>query len=402
MRALFYNHTGRSSGAEKVLLLALKHLDRAVISPRVVCPPGDFAREVEELDIPVNHISEFNARITLLPHKLILYTLSLIQTVWALRSEIRLNKTDLVHANSPRGGIVATFATVGMSVPVIWHLHDEFRPHPITTAIRLLIRMCRRCTVIAVSEATAESFVGDTGKLSGRVLVIHNSVDIAAIDQGTDSLSIRNELRLSDNDFLFGIVGQITPRKGQLELIEAFARLAADRPSVKLLVIGSPIFDHDTSYQTSVRQTTGALGLTDRVLFLGHRTDAIDIIKQLDTLVINSKSEAFVLVGLEAMACKTPIIATNVGGTREMIEDCYSGLLIPHGDSGALLSALATMFENKELRNLCVARAREKVEKEFNLDRFISDLHSALITTASNGAISDAPFERPLNAFKIP
>jgi glycosyltransferase involved in cell wall biosynthesis len=400
MKALFYNHTGRASGAEKVLLLALEHLDRTAVEPLLVCPPGELAGSAEKLDIPVKYISELNARITLWPHKLAWYAISLIKTVFALRTEVRRSRCDVVHANSPRGGIAAIFATAGWPLPVIWHVHDEFIPHPITSLIRLLVLVCGRCSVIAVSEATAISFVGKSSKLARRVQVIHNAVDVNGIDKNSSSGSLRQELRLEPNDFLFGIVGQITPRKGQLELIGIFAQAVKEMPAAKLLVIGAPVFDHDDDYHEEVVRLTASLDMTNRVLFLGRRPDAIEIIKQLDTLVINSKSEAFVMVGIEAMACRTPVIATNVGGTREMITHGINGLLLPAGDKEALAAALKQMYADANLRELFVERSRDQVEKELNIDLFVSEFQKTLLNLAPGEVPKAGSIEIPLDAIR--
>ena len=382
MKVLFYNHTGRVSGAENVLLLALQHLDRKVIDARVVCPRGDLSDAVGRLDMPVGNIGELKARFTVSPYRLVLYAASLFQTVLALRREIRAFKAEVVHANSPRAGIAAIFATMGSSLPVIWHLHDEMIPHPITSLIRLLAARSRRCSIIAVSEATALTFANGSSTLKESIRVIHNAVDIRAIDD-TAPVLIREELNLKASDFLFGIVGQITPRKRQLELVNTFANIADEMPFAKLLVIGSAVFNKDAVYQEETVRLTRELDITDRVIFLGHRTDVIGIIKELDTLVINSSSEAFVMVGIEAMACRTAVVATDVGGTREMITDGFNGRLIPAEDDEALRSALLNMYGAKELRELFVARSREKAEKELNVDRFASEFHQALFVAAA-------------------
>src|SRR5437016_13442557 len=100
MRVLFYNHTANVSGAERVLLLALKRLDRSVIEPIAVCPEGELSRECEKLEVPVRTIGELHARFTLRPDKLAIYVLSLLNVVRALRNEIGRARVEAVHANS--------------------------------------------------------------------------------------------------------------------------------------------------------------------------------------------------------------------------------------------------------------------------------------------------------------
>lgn len=386
MRVLFYNHTTNVSGAERVLLLALRRLDRKVIEPVVVCPSGQLERESRDLGISVRMVPELNARFTLRPDRLVIYLLSLLKTITALRNEINRARPDAIHANSIRAGIAALFATVWTGHIVFWHVHDELKPHPLSTAIRLLVRASRRCRVIAVSEATASSFIGIILKptqATEPVIVIHNAVDLDNLDAGGIEQNIREELGFDPDSFLFGIVGQITPRKGQLELVRTFAKAAKHMPLAKLLIVGKPIFNDDNVFHVQVVDATRDLGLADRVKFLGQRSDATRIIKDLDTLVINSSSEAFVMVAIEAMACETPVIATDVGGTREMIRHEFNGWLIDHGDADQLAGALITAYRSKDTRQLFASRSRNIVEERLNAPRFICELQSALRSAGS-------------------
>ena len=383
MRVLFYNHTTNISGAERVLLLALERLDRTLIEPFVVCPEGELSRECIRLEVPVRSIRELNARFTVRPDKLAIYFLSLLKTIGELRNEIIRAEVDAVHANSIRAGIAALFATLWTGHIVFWHVHDELKPHPISTVTRLLVRVFRRCRVIAVSEATASSFRGLTligSRMAKRVMVIHNAVDLENFGNDGKRRQLRNDLGLVQESFLFGIVGQITPRKGQLELVETFAKAAKRMPLAKLLVVGKPIFNDDTIYKSRVDQAVRDLGLTGRVLFLGQRQDAVRVIKELGALVINSSSEAFVMVAIEAMACGTPVIATDVGGTREMIQHQFNGWLIDHGDEDQLYDALITAYRDNESRQLFAERSRSIVEERLNAPRFIREFQSALLS----------------------
>jgi len=385
MRVVFYNHTGHVSGAERVLLLALSRLDKKHFEPIVICPDGDLADKVRALDVPVRKIGELNARFTLRPDRIAGYLSSLIGTARRLRREIRHSQADVVHANSIRAGLAALFATVGTGLPVLWHVHDELKPHPITTAIRTIVLLSRRCRVIAVSHATATAFVGSLLKRLQSIRpveVIHNAVDVAAINASTSGTDLRKELGLSEDTFLFGIVGQITPRKGQLDLVRTFARVAARMPSAKLLIVGKPIFNNDHEYEAQIIKTISSLGLKDRVSLTGQREDALNVIDQLDTLVINSSSEAFVMVAIEAMAVGTPVIATDVGGTNEMIRHRFNGWLVDPGDQKQLEEALITLYENDLQRRLFERRSKAIVDQRLGADRFISEFQYVLMTEA--------------------
>ena len=185
---------------------------------------------------------------------------------------------------------------------------------------------------------------------------------------------IRKELKLRDDEFLLGIIGQITPRKGQLELIKTFAENQKRLPNATLLIVGAPMFNQDHDYLEELKQTIKDLRIEEKVRFLGQRKDVSAIMQAIDVLVVNSKSEALVVVAIEAMACGTPVIATDVGGTREMIENDINGWLVPFGDSEKLADALAECAAEPEMRRAFAIKNQQIVDKHFSAEKFIREI----------------------------
>ena len=228
MKIIFYSHTGKVSGAENILLLLLKSLNRMSFTPKVICPAtGDLAEKVTKLDIPVVKVDELTARFTWRIDQLARYFASFYLVIRQLRSEIINEEADIIHANSVRAGLAIWAASLFTGKKVFWHLQDELPKHPFSTAIRLLVAFSSRIRLIAVSQATAESFRGKLLHYIGKnvpLKVINNAIEIEKFEVDPNNRSkIREELDLSEDEFVFGIIGQITPRKGQLELIETFA-----------------------------------------------------------------------------------------------------------------------------------------------------------------------------------
>ena len=387
MRVLFYNHTGKISGGERVLLLALARLDRTRFDATAVCPAGPLADAIEANGITRIEIDEFTPQMTLRPDRLVVSLVSLAANVISLRSVIRSAAPELIHANSIRAGIAALFASIGTKIPVVWHIHDELKPHPLTSAIRQIARSSR-FRGVAVSKATAITFAGPVRGLN--VAVVHNGVDLSEIDNAP-KVDVRQELGFDAGSFVFGLIGQITPRKGQLELIEAFAKVSPSMPEARLILVGSPMFERDDSYFEQLRMRISQLGLLHRVRFLGQRSDAIGIMKDLNAVVVNSKSEAFVLVAIEAMACGTPVIATDVGGTREMVRNDETGILVPSDDQSRLVSAMKTVYASAEARKRYRTNGRRLVEQYLNTDRFIEELEAVLIKAGPNQSEATLP-----------
>jgi L-malate glycosyltransferase len=379
-RILFVNHTGIVSGAERVLLLILDHLNRDLFEPVVICPEdGPLAELVRERQVPVVAIPSLSARFTWNPFRLVNYLHSYAKVIRAVRNIRHQNKIDLIHANSVRAGLLATFASAGTGIPVIWHLHDMMKHHPLSTTIRWVVTVMPPVLVLGVSRAAAEQFRGWLLRLTGRarIAVLHNPVDSQQFRPDLDERKHTRELLgLRDEQFAFAVVGQITPRKGQLGTIEAFSEVALNVPNAVLFVVGAPLFNQDHEYLENLKSAATRLDLTDRVLFLGQRNDVNALLGAVDGVVVNSRREPFGLIVLEALAAGKPIVATRVDGIPELIEDKVTGLLTVPGDRQALASALRTLCSDPDLCQKLSSKGRALVEKAFDCSNYVRTLET--------------------------
>ena len=379
MKILFYNHTGQVSGAERVLLMILARLDRRGFDPIVICPEqGPLQEMAKDLGVPLETVASLEARFTWRLDALARYCQSFLGLVRQLRRRVVTIKPDLLHANSIRSGLVATAATLGLGTRVVWHLHDLLPRHPLSTAIRIFALLSTRTRMIAVSSTVAGNFRGRWSSLfTDRVSVILNSIDLDKFQlDETSKRAIRKELRFRETDLAVGIVGQLTPRKGQLELLRAFGRAQTKIPSSVLLVVGSPMFNRDHEYLDLLKHTTAELGIGSKVRMLGARNDIAAIMQGLDLLVVNSKAEPFGLVILEAMACGTPVLATAVDGIPELIKHDENGWLVPPLDEAALTEAMVHLCRAPELRARFAKRGKQTVTARFAIGRYITEIQA--------------------------
>ncbi len=381
MKILFYNHTNQVSGAEQVLLLLLGRLAGGRFETELLCPgDGKLSGHARSLGVNCQTVSSLDARFTWRPDRLFKYLLSFFRSVREVRTRVRQSNPDLVHANSIRAGLVISTATLGLRVPVIWHIHDLLPVHPISTMIRLLVLLRPPARVVAVSNASAHRFRGDLlRRFPNRVKVttVYNAVSesIGSVELPPNRIlrsELRKELRVRASDPLVGIVGNLTPVKGQLELITAFANVLQKIPNAVLVIIGSTIFNAEEGYRKRLLAETRALGISSRVKFLGQREDVPAIMSALDLLVLNSKSEACPLVVLEGLAAEVPVLSTSVGGVPELISHSQQGWLVPAGDGEKLASAIVALLEEPQLRAELSANGRRHVESNFTLEKFMT------------------------------
>jgi glycosyltransferase involved in cell wall biosynthesis len=377
MKIVFYNHTGKVSGAERLLLNALMRLDRIEFDRIMMCPAdGPLADFAAADGMAVHTVANLEARFTWRPGACLGYGKSFLKVISDFRRKIIELNPDLIHANSIRAGLVATAASLGLKMKVVWHLHDLLPRHPLSSVIRMVATLSKRSRMIAVSLAIRKNFCGRLSPfLQDRVTVILNAIDLKSFSaSGRDRTEIRHGLGLENDDFAIGIVGQLTARKGQMELLEAFEKLTRKIPRARLLIAGAAIFDHDREYEELLRSTANRLGISDRVIMLGARQDVPEVMRALDLLVVNSRREPFGLVACEAMAVGTPVLATASDGLPEIIDHGRNGWLVSFGDQQQLVDGLAFLAERPELRSELAGAARADVAKRFALDRYLSEL----------------------------
>ncbi len=362
-----------------MLLLILSQLDRGQFQSVVMCPAGALQQLVEEKNVPCVPVESLQARFTWRPDYLLRYLLSFLSVIRNVRAQIRQISPNLIHANSIRAGLVMTAATIGLRVPVIWHLHDLLPHHPISTAIRGFVLTSPRVRLLAVSQATVRRFRGSLLRLFSRRVpgqVLLNCADTAKFQPEAESrAAIRTELAIPAEQFVIGTIGQITARKGQLGLLHAFADVVQEIPDALLLIVGEPLFTAaDQQYFQHLQQTAAELGLISQVRFLGARRDVPAVMQALDLLVVNSLAEPCGLVVLEGMASGLPVIATAVGGNPEMIAHVSSGWLVPAQDNNALAEAIVKLQKMPSLRRQLGMNARLRVKEHFTIRGYMDVL----------------------------
>jgi glycosyltransferase involved in cell wall biosynthesis len=199
---------------------------------------------------------------------------------------------------------------------------------------------------IAVSRSTRAFLVDERFVPETRVRLIWNG---APLDEfapvGRDrALRVRRELGLPDAALVVGTIGRLSAQKGHRFLVDAAARLLARRSDVRVLIVG------DGDLTETLRQQAAGLGIADRIVFTGHRTDIPEILGALDVFCISSLYEGTPLALFEAMAAGRAVVSTSVDGCREVLEDGVSGLLAPPGDAGALAAALERVLADPAFR----------------------------------------------------
>jgi len=220
--------------------------------------------------------------------------------------------------------------------------------------------------VIAVSAHIRDELIR-TGSRPDRVRVIPNGIDDQLFRRvRSDERSIRGHLGISPDQFVIGAVGRLEQEKRFDLLIQAFAALHARRPETILMIVG------EGSWRKPLEDLTQNLQLQSSCRLLGQRLDVVALHHAFDVFIQSSDREGSPNAVLEAMAMETPIIATDVGGTGQLITDNVEGLLVPRGDMVAWVCAIEAVLAHRDdaVRRTVAARAR--VERELSFARRMS------------------------------
>jgi glycosyltransferase involved in cell wall biosynthesis len=294
------------------------------------------------------------------------------RSVRRLISLMRVRQIDLVHANRTLDLGLAGAAARVRGIPVVSSLHwlGRSEDHPEqddtprwTDAKRELTVIANRVLatkIIAVSAAVRESFSGLPGFPADRTVVVHPGLEMRPPISDASALArLRETLGLGQAHPVLLNIGRLVPVKGQRYLIPMMRRVRDRLPDAKLLIAG------EGHLRATLEREIAGAGLSDAIVLLGSRSDVNDLLAVSDALVLSSESEAAPLPPMEAMRACRPVIATDVGGVREIVVDGVTGFVVPRGDAEALAGAVVKMFASPD-----VARQMGEAGRAVGLEQF--------------------------------
>lgn len=285
--------------------------------------------------------------------------------LWAavrLAGWLRRRAVDVIQTHLFDAGVVGLVAArlAGTPLAVLTRHHSTAVVLTGKALPVLIDRICSRWLahrVIAVSDVTRR-FIVEAEKVPSRhVGVVPYSIDLGQYRSAPDARPrLKGEFGLDGR--VVAVVGRLDPLKGHDVLLRALSRVLPSHPDCSLLVIG------DGPERGRLESLRDALGLHAAVRFLGFRRDVPDLLDAADVLVHPSLSEAFCQVLMEAAACGKPIVTTDIGGAREVVEDRANGVIVPPGDEAALAAGIDALLRvDVAERDRMGARGRERVRR---------------------------------------
>lgn len=375
MKILFLDQTAKIAGAELVLLdIAKFYKEQCLV---FLFEDGPFKQLLQQNQIPVIALSSHPIQIR--RESGFIQSLSSLNKFVPLIKEVTQQSCqyDLIYANTLKALVVGAMASILSRRPLVFHLHDILSKEHFSDVNRwVVVRLANQFAsqVITVSQAAQKAFVMSGGR-ADRVEVVYNGFEPERY-QGHESgrFQIRQQLGLGDR-FTVGHFSRLSPWKGQHVLIEALVHCPDD---VTAILAGDALFG-EQEYVQQLHAQVAALGLQDRVQFLGFRSDVPQLMAICDLVAHTSTApEPSARVLVETMLCGRPLAATQDGGTVELVEHGKTGWLIPPGDPEKLAEVIMFCRDQPEQAAAIAHQAQVAASQRFRMTTMTQQIESLL------------------------
>jgi len=391
----------RVGGPQLRVLQVAQQLKERGYETIVALPKGDphFARLLERASIPFYEFDLVRLRRSLDLRLHLRFAARFGSNVAGLRSLIRQEEIGIVHTNGLMN-LQAALAARLEGAPLVWHINDVFTPPFLRAFLVPLVR--RWASRIAVaSRAVADCCFRDRSAVEDRLQLLYAPVDVREFHPGLSGASVRQEFGIASDAPVIGLVANVCPGKGHEYFLDAASLIQRRYPRAKFLVVGGKL-ENRCEFWDALQEQTARLQLERDVVFTGRRSDVPQLLRAMTVCVQASESEACPMAVLEASACGLPVVATNVGGTAEIVDRGVTGILIEPREPAQIARAVLRLLDSPgEARQMGLAGA-ERMRERFSLERCVETharmydavLHRAefsVLPLRSTGALPAVP-----------
>ncbi len=347
---------------ERILTALRKRGDDAiVISPN----EGHFTDRLREKNIPV----------FLIPFRKTYH----INRAFQLARLLKQEKVDLLHTHAMvPTNVLSRLAAKMVGIPCISHIHAEnmFNKNPLIRSYqiwfdRLTSEQCFK--LITVSEATKQSLIQEKIPANHIEVILNGIYRNEVITPQICREDILKKWLIPESHHLIGMVGRLSPLKGLDEFFESMVIVHKQISNTTALIVGEEL-EFNGQYEQKLREQAKRLGLSGNLIFTGYQADSISLINAMDFLVAPSKTEGLPITILEAMSVKKAVVASNVGGIGELVQDEVTGLLVPAGNSNQLAQAILRLLTNKKLIKQMGEQGFLRVKESFTEEKMVNQI----------------------------
>lgn len=356
-----YHYTDMHTGSPRSMIDLAEATDKCLYTPMIMTPrEGEVSAKANRLGITTffGHSTSLSGR----------NFFSFFKGLMWFFFFLRKNNVALIHYNGAGWRESSVLAAKFLNIPVVLHLRNHYSPEDVQGNFNFTIAK----KIIIISESMRHIFQ-EYPDIAKKVVCIYNGIDVQKFAPAPVNLLCN----FSDKSkyFVVGFVGQISHRKGLDLLIKAAPSLIADFPQVRFLIVGADGINEPGLTQSFLEELDQQ-GLSEYFEFLGKRQDIPEIMNFIDLLVVPSRKEPFGKVIVEAMACGKCVIASDVGGIPEIIDDGKNGFIFPSEDYMKLSEILRNAIADKELRESVAANGLSSSRSRFSTDALIGNVQN--------------------------
>lgn len=361
-------------GAQDYMLMIVKGLDQSVFEPVIAARcEGEWVEVVKSLPgIEVYDISNLRREVAPLRD---------IASIYEIRRFCREQKIDILHTHSSKPGVVGRLGGYFAGIPTVHTIHGfsfhDFMPKWKKHIFVFIERFMSRFTTFLLLYSHGNKLTAERLGISARkaILTFYYGVDYSPFVPENNRSQFRQSLGISPADYVIGFTGRFSEQKGLHVLVEAFAKIHADFPETRLLLVG------DGHLRKRLEAQADDLGIRDSLLITGFRSDVSKILSAMDLFVMTSLWEGLSRSLAEAMYAKLPIVATDVGGTSDAIRNNDTGWLIPPNDVPATESSMRYAIQHPDIAKRYAEAGYQWARTTFNLNTMhekMADLYLSL------------------------
>lgn len=284
------------------------------------------------------------------------------RTALLIREFTKNEQVDIVHSHGYKSNFYALVATSRLTPKIATNhnwLTDNWRLKIYCLLDSMWIR--RFDHIVAVSDKIKDEMI-NKGVPPGRISVIDNGIDLERFEGQRNAETVKKDLGINEGDVVIGTIGNLNREKGHVYLLEAAKEVVQKYDSVKFLLIG------DGELRQMLEKKVKNVGLDKHVIFTGIRNDIPELLSLLDIFVLASIREGLPMALLEAMASKTPVVASKVGGIPGLIEDRVSGILVEPKDIKGIAHGIMYLIKNPAKANILKKNALERIVNGYSSD----------------------------------
>jgi L-malate glycosyltransferase len=359
-------------GTERQFVYLAKGLDKSRFDIRVGClsKKGEFLRDIESMNLPV---AEYPIKS--------LYSPRMLQRQWLFARDLRRQDIRLVHAYGFYPNVFSVPAARFAGCITIASVRDT---GVFTSQVKLKTLSQRAACLLAdrvvANSSAVRDWVVSLGVDENHINVIPNGIALNGRLTRSRNFRLRREFGIDPDVPVVAVISRLNPGKGIEYFLKAAVIVREQFPEAFFLIVGGSYFD--PLYKPSLERMAKELKIADRVLFTGERNDVQHLLQEVNISVLPSLSEGLSNSLLESMGAGLPVIATNVGGNPEIVQDGKTGFLVPARDEKALSDAMVRMLKSPELAEKFGQAGYERVGSHFSLDatvRKTEDLYTMLL-----------------------